>query len=106
LAAGARGIGGTHELNMAPTKKKDTLEKAGKRLAAVSTIGALLSMAVFSAGPCATPEWKFITKAEAASVHEATEQKISILNQSLSRIEGKLDALISMTKEILQGDEE
>jgi hypothetical protein len=91
---------------MSATKKKDSLEKVGKRLAAASTIGALLSMAVFTAGPCATPEWKFITKAEAANVHAATDERIGVLSQSLSRIEGKLDALISMTREILQGDEE
>ena len=91
---------------MPTAKKKDSLEKVGKRLAAASTIGALLSMAVFSAGPCATPEWKFVTKVEAASVHAETDQKIGVLNRSLSRIEGKLDALIQMTKEILQGDDD
>ena len=91
---------------MASTKKKDTLEKIGRRFAAVSTIGALRSMAVFTAGPCAMPEWKFVTKAEAASVHQATDRRVETLSQSLSRIEGKLDALIQMTKELLGGESE
>ena len=91
---------------MPTTKKKDALVTTSRKLAAVSGIVATLSLAVFSLGPCAMPEWKFVTKAEAADVHARTDQRIGVLSQSLSRIEGKLDALIQMTREILGGEEQ
>ena len=91
---------------MPATKKKDALITTSRKLAALSGIAATLSLAVFSLGPCAMPEWKFVTKAEAATAHASADERIGVLSQSLSRIEGKLDALIQMTREILSGEEQ
>ena len=89
-----------------PEKKREQIEVMGKRVWAVSTIAAALSVVVFTGGPCALPEWKFETKTAAASAHAETNARVGAIENGLSRIEGKLDALINMTKEILEGDVE
>ena len=86
-----------------PKKQEPTFLDFGKRAGAAASIVGLTVLAL-SVGPCEA-EWKFITTAEASEIHKDMDLRHQNLKESLSRIEGKIDALTNLNREFLKGIE-
>jgi hypothetical protein len=87
-----------------PKKQEPTFLDIGKRAGAAASIVGLTVLAL-SVGPCQA-EWKFITTAEASEIHKDMDLRHQNLKKDLARIEGKIDLLTELNKDVIKGIED